>query len=61
VFDALADFDRVGEHAFKFDPSDQVIRSGWVGFGQQIRPNLLVGSDRIAFDDEAGDWSGVSR
>jgi hypothetical protein len=50
VFDTFTAFDRVGEHAFDtIDPSDQVARSGWAG---------LVGSDRIALDDEAGGWSG---
>jgi hypothetical protein len=36
------------------DPSDQVARSGWVGFCQQICFDLLVGGDRVAFNDEAG-------
>jgi hypothetical protein len=59
VFDAFADFDCVGEHALDtIDPSDQVARSGWVGFCQQIYSNLLVSGDRAALDDEAGGWSG---
>jgi hypothetical protein len=29
-----------------------------VGFHQQIGFDLLVGSDRVAFDDEVGGWSG---
>jgi hypothetical protein len=32
-----------------------------VGFRQQICSELLVGGDRIAFDDEAGSWSGGFR
>jgi hypothetical protein len=40
------------------DPSDQVTWSGWVGFRQQICFDLLVGGDHVAFDDEAGGWSG---
>jgi hypothetical protein len=37
AFDAFADLDRVGEHALNtIDPRDQVARSGWVGFCQQI-------------------------
>jgi hypothetical protein len=31
---------------------------GVVGFRQQICSDLLVGGGRIAFDDEAGCWSG---
>jgi hypothetical protein len=59
VFDAFADFDCVEEDALDtIDPSDQVSRSGWVGFRQQICPDLLVGGDRVALDDEAGGWSG---
>jgi hypothetical protein len=41
------------------DPSDQVARSGWVGFRQQIYPDLLVGGDRVALDDEAVDFTGI--
>jgi hypothetical protein len=29
-----------------------------VGFRQQIYPDMLVGGDHIAFDDEAYGWSG---
>jgi hypothetical protein len=59
VFDVFADLDHVGEHAFDtIDPRDQVSRSGWVGFRQQICPDLLVGGDRVALDDKAGGWSG---
>jgi hypothetical protein len=58
VFDAFAELDCVGEHVInKIGPRDQVGRSGWVGFRQQILPDLLVGGDRVAFNDEAGDWS----
>jgi hypothetical protein len=33
AFNALTDFDRVREHALDtMNPSDQVARSGWVGF-----------------------------
>jgi hypothetical protein len=39
------------------DPRDQVARSGWVGFRQQICPDLLIGGDRVALDDEADGWS----
>jgi hypothetical protein len=59
VFDVLIDFDCVREHALDtIEPGDQVARSGWVGFLRQICFDLLVGGDRIAFDDEAGCWSG---
>jgi hypothetical protein len=35
AFDAFADLDHVGVHAINtIDPSDQVARSGWVGFHQ---------------------------
>jgi hypothetical protein len=55
----FADLDLVGEHAFDtIDPCDQVSRSEWVGFRQQICPDLLVGGDRVALDDKAGGWSG---
>jgi hypothetical protein len=55
----FADLDHVGEHAFDtIDPRDQVSRSGWVGFRQQICPDPLVGGDRVALDDKAGGWSG---
>jgi hypothetical protein len=58
VFDVFTDFDRVGEHAFDtIDPRDQVARSGWESFHQQICPDLLVEGDRVALDDKAGDWS----
>jgi hypothetical protein len=58
----LADLDRVGEHVFDaIKPRDQVTRSGWVGFRQQIYPDLLVGSDRVALDDKASSWSGGFR
>jgi hypothetical protein len=58
VFDALADFDCVREHALDtIDPSDQVARSGWVGFCQQIYFDLLIGGDRVALDDKACDRS----
>jgi hypothetical protein len=54
AFDAFANLDRVGEHAFHtIKPRDQVARSGWVGFCQQICSDLLIGSDRVALDDEA--------
>jgi hypothetical protein len=54
AFDALADFDCVGEHALDtIDPGDQVAGSGWVGFRKQICSDLLVGGDCVAFDDEA--------
>jgi hypothetical protein len=39
------------------DSRDQVVRSGWVGFRQQICSDLLVGGDHIALNDEAGSWS----
>jgi hypothetical protein len=59
---AFADLDRVGEHVFDaIKPRDQVARSGWVGFHQHICPDLLVGGDRIALDDEATGWSGGFR
>jgi hypothetical protein len=58
VFDAFTDLDHVGEHTLDTtDPRDQVARSGWVGFRQQICPYLFVGSDRVALDDEADGWS----
>jgi hypothetical protein len=50
AFDVLTDFDCVRGHAL--DMIDQVARSGWVGFCRQIHFNLLVGGDRVAFDDE---------
>jgi hypothetical protein len=56
ALDVFADLDRVGDHAFNtIESRDQVARSGWVGFLQQICPNLLVGGDCVALDDEAGD------
>jgi hypothetical protein len=59
VFNAFPDFDRVQEHALNaIDPRDQVARSGWVGYRQQIHPDLLFGGDRVALDDEVGGWSG---
>jgi hypothetical protein len=62
AFDALTDFDCVREHTLDtIDPDDQVARSGWVGFLRQICFDLLVGSDRVALDDEAGGWSGGCR
>jgi hypothetical protein len=33
---------------------DQVARSEWVGFRQQIGFDLLVGGDLVALDHEAG-------
>jgi hypothetical protein len=61
ALDALTDFDCVEEHILDtIDPGDQVARSGWVGFYQQIYFDLLVGGDRVAFDDEASGWSGGS-
>jgi hypothetical protein len=55
VFDALTDFDCVREHTLDtIDPSDQVARSRWVDFLRQICFDLLVGGDRVAFNDEAG-------
>jgi hypothetical protein len=42
AFDAFTDFDCVGEHALDtIDPGDQVTRSGWVGFCQQICSDML--------------------
>jgi Fe-S oxidoreductase len=62
VFDAFTDFDHVVEHALDtIDPSDQVTRSGWVGFHQQICLDLLVGGEGVALDDEACGWSGGFR
>jgi hypothetical protein len=62
TLDALTDFDCIGDHIpDTINPSDQVARSGWVGFLQQIHFDLLVGGDRVASDDEAGGWSGGSR
>jgi hypothetical protein len=50
---------RVREHAFDMiKPRDQITRSGFVGFRQQICSDLLVGSDRFSLDDEASGWSG---
>jgi hypothetical protein len=61
AFDTLADFDCVGEHALDIiNPNDQVARSGWVGFLQQIYSDLLVSGDRVALDDEASGWSSGS-
>jgi hypothetical protein len=58
----FADLDPVGEHALDaIDPRDQVARSGCMGLHQQICPDLLVGGDRIALDDEASGWSGRFR
>jgi hypothetical protein len=55
---ALTDFDCIGDHIpDTIDPSDQVAWSEWVGFLRQICFDLLVGGDRIAFDDEARGWS----
>jgi hypothetical protein len=52
AFDTLTDFDCVKEHAFDtINPGDQVARSGWVGLLRQISFDLLVGGDRVAFDD----------
>jgi hypothetical protein len=49
----LTDFDCIGDHIPNtIDPSDQVARSGWVGFLQQICFDLLIGGDRVAFDDK---------
>jgi hypothetical protein len=60
VFDALADFDCVREHALDtIDPSDQVARSGWVGFCQHIYFDLLISGDHVALDDEACGRSSV--
>jgi hypothetical protein len=60
--DMLTDLNRVREHAFDTIKSDdQVARSGWVGFHQQMCPDMLVGGDRIALEDEASDWSGGFR
>jgi hypothetical protein len=43
---ALTNLDRVREHALDaIKPRDQVARSGWVGFRQQIGFDLLVGGD----------------
>jgi hypothetical protein len=54
----LADFDRVGEHALDtINPSDQIARSGWVGFCQQICSDLLVSGYRVVLDDETSGWS----
>jgi hypothetical protein len=40
----LTDLDRVGEHVLDvIELRDQVVRSGWVGFRQQIGSGLLVG------------------
>jgi hypothetical protein len=45
AFDVFTDLDRVGEHALNTIKSpDQVGRSGWVGFHQQICPDLLIGA-----------------
>jgi hypothetical protein len=58
----LTDFHYVREHALDtIDPGDQVARRGWVGLLRQICFNLFVGGDRVAFDDEAGGWSGGCR
>jgi hypothetical protein len=55
MLDALTDFECVREHVLDtIDSSDQVARSGWVGLLRQICFDLLVGGDRIAFNDEAG-------
>jgi hypothetical protein len=57
----LTDFDCVRDCIpDAIDPSDQVARSEWVGFLRQICFDLLVGGDCVAFDDEAGGWSGGS-
>jgi hypothetical protein len=62
AFDAFADLDCVREHALDtIDPSDQVARSGWVGFLHQICSDLLVSGDRVALDDEACGWTGGCR
>jgi hypothetical protein len=62
VFDALTDLDRVRKHVFDtIEPRDQVARCGWAGFLQYIGFDLLVGGDRVAFDDEASGWSGGFR
>jgi hypothetical protein len=63
VFDAVTNFDCVREHVLDtIDLGDQVARSGgWVGLLRQISCDLLVGGDRVAFDDEAGGWSGECR
>jgi hypothetical protein len=59
---AFTDLDCIEEHVFDvMEPHNQVVRSGWVGLRQQIGPNLLVGGDRIALDDEASGWSGGFR
>lgn len=58
VLDALTDLDHVVEHALDaIESRDQVAKSGWVGFRQDIRFDLLGGSDRSVLDDETGGWS----
>jgi hypothetical protein len=43
MLDTLTDFDYIGDRIPKtIDPSDQVARSGWVGFLRQICFDLLV-------------------
>jgi hypothetical protein len=62
ALDAFANLDRVREHTFNaIKPRNQVTRSGWVGFRQQIYSDLLVGSDSVALDDKASGWSGGLR
>jgi hypothetical protein len=51
----FTDPDCVGEHVFDaIKPRDQVARSGWVGFHQQVDSSPLVRGDRVALDDEIG-------
>jgi hypothetical protein len=43
AFDALTDFDRIGEHALDtIDPGDQVARSGWVPDDRSVSIYWLV-------------------
>jgi hypothetical protein len=47
--------DVVGEHALDpIESCDQIAMSGWVGFRQHIRLDLLAGGGRDALDDEVG-------